>query len=460
MDHILTYLSLSPNLKMSVKYATNEYEFPRFSSFFHRKNKEYMTINNQLHRVVVTGIGALTPLGLDMATTWENLIAGKSGIGQITLFDASNMEVKIAGEVKGFDPSLYINKKDIRRMDRFAQLAVAAGFQAVKDSNLVIDETNKDDIGVFIGSGIGGLTTLFEQAKVLVEKGPDRVSPFLAPMMISDIAAAQISIALGVRGPNMCMTSACSSGSDAIGAAAEYIKNGNAQVMIAGGAEAIINPLGITSFSQLKALSTRNDEPQKASRPFDKDRDGFIIAEGATVLILENVEHALSRGANIMAEIIGYGATADSFHVTQPLESGAGAAKAMQMAMKRGDVKPDEIDYINAHGTSTQLNDAMETKAIKTALGERAYRIPISSTKSMTGHLIGCAGAIEPAICIMTILNGIIPPTINYDNPDPVCDLDYVPNTARKATVNTALTNSFGFGGHNSVLILRKFSEA
>jgi 3-oxoacyl-[acyl-carrier-protein] synthase II len=407
---------------------------------------------------VVTGIGALTPLGLDMATTWENLIAGKSGIDYITLFDASNMEVKFAGEVKGFEPTEYIDRKNVRRMDRFAQLAVAAGVQAVKNASLKIDNSNQDDIGVFIGSGIGGLTTLFEQAKVLVEKGPDRVSPFLAPMMIADIAAAQISIALGVKGPNMCTTSACSSGSDAIGAAYEYIKYGNSQAMIAGGAEAIINPLGMTAFASLKALSTRNEAPQKASRPFDRDRDGFIISEGAVVLILETLEHARGRGANILAEIIGYGATADSFHVTQPLESGEGAAKAMLMAMKRGGVKPGEIDYINAHGTSTQLNDAMETKAIKTAMGEYAYKVPVSSTKSMTGHLIGCAGAIEPAICIMTILKGIIPPTINYENPDPECDLDYVPNKARSANVTTALTNSFGFGGHNSVLILRKLT--
>ncbi|OGN95288.1 MAG: beta-ketoacyl-[acyl-carrier-protein] synthase II [Chloroflexi bacterium RBG_13_51_18] len=425
-----------------------------------KHNKEVTDINNQYNRVVVTGIGALTPLGLDMATTWENLIAGKSGIGYITLFDTSNMEVKIAGEVKGFDPTIYINRKDIRRMDRFAQMAVAAGFQAVKDANLKIDDSNKDDIGVFIGSGIGGLTTLFDQARILVEKGPDRVSPFLAPMMIADIAAAQISIALGVRGPNMCMTSACSSGSDAIGLAVEYIKADSAQVMIAGGAEAIINPLGVTAFSQLKALSTRNDAPEKASRPFDKNRDGFILSEGSVVLILEKLEHALDRGANILAEIVGYGATADSFHVTQPLESGEGAAKAMQLAMKRGNIKPEEIDYINAHGTSTQLNDTMETRAIKTTFGEYAYKVPVSSTKSMTGHLIGCAGALEPAICIMSILNGIVPPTINYDNPDPACDLDYVPNTAREVKVNTALTNSFGFGGHNSVLILRKYNEA
>jgi 3-oxoacyl-[acyl-carrier-protein] synthase II len=410
--------------------------------------------------VVVTGIGALTPLGLDMATTWENLVAGKSGIDHITLFDASKMEVRIAGEVKRFDPNNYINRKDARRMDRFAQLAVAAGYQAVKDAAMTIDSSNEDDIGVFIGSGIGGLTTLFEQARVLLEKGPDRVSPFLAPMMIADIAAAQISIALGAKGPNMCMTSACSSGSDAIGAAAEYIKYGNANVMIAGGAEAIINPLGVTAFSALKALSTRNDEPQRASRPFDKDRDGFILAEGAVVLILESLEHALNRGASILAEMVGYGATADSFHVTQPLESGEGAAKAMLMAMKRGNIRPEDIDYINAHGTSTQLNDAMETKAIKTALGDRAYKIPVSSTKSMTGHLIGCAGAIEPAICIMTILKGIIPPTINYETPDPACDLDYVPNKARAGRVDTALTNSFGFGGHNSVLILRRYTGA
>jgi 3-oxoacyl-[acyl-carrier-protein] synthase II len=448
-----------PYLILGVKYDKNKSYLRFHFSQFH-PDEEATTINGQVHRVVVTGIGALTPLGLDMATTWDSLIAGKSGIDYITLFDASRIEVKIAGEVKGFEPNSYINRKDARRMDRFAQLAVAAGYQAVKNADLKIDSTNQDDIGVFIGSGIGGLTTLFEQAKVLVEKGPDRVSPFLAPMMIADIAAAQISIALGARGPNMCMTSACSSGSDAIGAAAEYIKYGNANVMIAGGAEAIINPLGMTAFSALKALSTRNDAPQKASRPFDKDRDGFILAEGAVVLILESLEHALSRGANIMAEIVGYGATADSFHVTQPLESGEGAARAMFMAMKRGGIKPEEIDYINAHGTSTQLNDIMETKAIKTAMGEYAYKVPISSTKSMTGHLIGCAGAIEPAICIMTILKGIIPPTINYETPDPACDLDYVPNKARPARVNTALTNSFGFGGHNSVLILRRYTEA
>jgi 3-oxoacyl-[acyl-carrier-protein] synthase II len=402
----------------------------------------------------------MTPLGMDMATTWDNLIAGKSGIDYITLFDTTPHATKIAGEVKGFEPEKYINRKDVRRMDRFAQLAVAAGHEAVKNASLKIDSSNQDDIGVFVGSGIGGLGTLFEQAKILVEKGPDRVSPFLAPMMIADIAAAQISIALGVRGPNFCTTSACSSGSDAIGVAYELIKHGDTPVMFAGGAESIINPLGVTAFNSLKALSTRNEPPQKASRPFDKNRDGFILSEGAVVLVLESLEHALGRGANILAEIIGYGATSDSFHVTQPLEDGAGAARAMQNALKKAGIKPEEIGYINAHGTSTQLNDAMETKAIKTVFGEYAYKVPISSTKSMLGHMIGCAGAVEPAICIMTILKGIIPPTINLETPDPVCDLDYVPNVARPAKVDTALTNSFGFGGHNSVLILRRYFEA
>jgi 3-oxoacyl-[acyl-carrier-protein] synthase II len=418
------------------------------------------TINNYINRVVVTGIGALTPLGLDIATTWDNLIAGKSGIGYITLCDAEPLESKFAGEVKGFEPTDYINRKDVRRMDRFAQLAVAAGIQSVKQSGLQIDASNQYDIGVIIGSGIGGLTTLFEQARVLLEKGPDRVSPFLAPMMIADIAAAQISIALGVKGPNLCTTSACSSGSDAIGVAYELIKRGDAQIMLAGGTESVINPLGITAFNALKALSTRNDDPQHASRPFDAERDGFVISEGAVVLILESLDHALKRGVNILAELIAYGATADSYHVTQPLENGEGAARAMQIALKKAGIEPGEIDYINAHGTSTQLNDITETRAIKTIFGDYAYKVPISSTKSMTGHLIGCAGAAEAAFCIMAIQHGIIPPTTNLTHPDPECDLDYVPNVARQARVTTALSNSFGFGGHNSVLVFRKYSEA
>jgi 3-oxoacyl-[acyl-carrier-protein] synthase II len=395
-----------------------------------------------------------------MATTWENLVAGKSGIGNITLFDASKMESRFAGEVKGFDPANYINRKDIRRMDRFAQLAVAAGIQAVKSAGLEINAANQDEIGVFVGSGIGGLGTLFEQAQVLIEKGPDRVSPFLAPMMISDIAAAQISIALGVKGPNLCTTSACSSGADAIGIAGELIKSGTSEVMIAGGAESIINPMGITAFTSLKALSTRNGDPAHASRPFDKDRDGFVMSEGSVILIMESLEHARGRGAKILAELIAYGATADAFHVTQPLENGEGAARAMQVALKRAGLAATEIDYINAHGTSTQLNDAMETRAIKAVFGDQASKIPVSSTKSMTGHLIGSAGSAEAAFCIMAIQQGIIPPTINYQTPDPVCDLDYVPNTARRAAVTTALSNSFGFGGHNSVLIFRKYAEA
>ncbi|MFH1016505.1 MAG: beta-ketoacyl-ACP synthase II [Chloroflexota bacterium] len=420
-----------------------------------------MTTNNcAQRRVVFTGMGMLTPLGQDTPTTWANLLAGKSGIDYIKLFDATPHETKFAGEVKGFDPLNYIPRKDAHRMDRFAQLAVAASHEAIKSSGLQISSANDDNIGVVIGSGIGGLTTLYEQTKILVEKGPGRVSPFLAPMMISDIAAAQVSISLGVKGPNFCTTSACSSGSDAIGAAFELIRHGDVDVMICGGTEAIVNPIGLSAFNALRALSTRNDAPQQASRPFDAQRDGFIISEGATVLILESLEHARSRGAKIMGEIIGYGATSDAFHVTQPLENGEGAAKAMEAAIKKAGIANTEIEYINAHGTSTPLNDRMETKAIKSVFGDYAKKVPISSTKSMLGHMIGAAGAVEAAICLLTIRDGIIPPTINYTYPDPDCDLDYVPNTARKAKVRTALSNSFGFGGHNSVLIVREYTEA
>lgn len=420
-----------------------------------------MTTNNcAQRRVVFTGMGMLTPLGQDTPTTWANLLAGKSGIDYIKLFDATPHETKIAGEVKNFDPLNYIPRKDAHRMDRFAQLAVAASHEAIKSSGLQISNANYDNIGVVIGSGIGGLTTLYEQTKILIEKGPSRVSPFLAPMMISDIAAAQISISLGVKGPNFCTTSACSSGSDAIGAAYELIRHGDVDIMICGGTEAIINPIGVSAFNALKALSTRNDAPQQASRPFDAQRDGFIISEGATVLILESLEHARSRGAKIMGELIGYGATADSFHVTQPLESGEGAAKAMKAAIKKAGIANTEIEYISAHGTSTPLNDRMETRAIKSVFGDYARKIPISATKSMLGHMIGAAGAVQAAVCLLTIRDGIIPPTINYTYPDPDCDLDYVPNTARKAKVRTALSNSFGFGGHNSVLIVREYTEA
>jgi len=417
-------------------------------------------MTNFYPRVVITGMGIICPLGLDTATTWKGLISGKSGIDYITLFDASSMKTKFAGEVKGFEPTNYVDRKEARRMDRFAQLAVAASREAVANSGLEIDHHNYDEIGVIIGSGIGGLTTLFEQIKILLEQGPDRVSPFLAPMMIADIAAAQVSIILGIKGPNFCTTSACSSGSDAVGAAYEIIKHDTAQVMLAGGTESIINPVGITAFNALKAISTRNDAPQQASRPFDAERDGFVISEGACVLVMENLDHAKKRGANILAEIIGYGATADSYHITQPMENGAGAAKAMQIALKKAGLAPTEIDYINAHGTATPLNDVTETRAIKTVFGDYAYKVPISSTKSMLGHMIGGAGASEALICIMVIRNGIVPPTINLTHPDPECDLDYVPNVARQARVSTALSNSFGFGGHNSVLIFREYTEA
>jgi len=410
-------------------------------------------------RVVVTGMGVVCPLGLDAKTTWEALTSGRSGVDRITLFDTEGFETKIAGEVKGFKPTDYMSTKDARHNDRFSQMAVAAGHQALEQSGLKIDDSNKGDIGVVIGSGIGGLTTLFEQIKVLLERGPDRVSPFLIPMMMPNIASAQTSIVMGARGPNLCTTSACSSGSDAIGFACETIKRGDAKAMITGGSEAIINPVGVGAFNAMKAISTRNDEPQLASRPFDAERDGFVIGEGSSVLVLEDLTFAKARGAKILAEMLAYGASADAYHITAPLESGAGAALAVKRALAKAGVKPDEVDYINAHGTSTLLNDKMETKAIKTVFGERAYKIPISSTKSMTGHLVGSAGAVEAAICIMAIRSGIIPPTINLTHPDPECDLDYVPNVARPAKVTTALSNSFGFGGHNSVLVFREYAE-
>ena len=409
---------------------------------------------------MVTGTGILCPLGLNTATTWEGLVAGKSGIDHITLFDSEPHETKIAGEIKGFQPTDYISRKNVRRMDRFAQMAVAASLQAVEQSGIKINSMNEDNIGVIVGSGIGGLSTLFEQTKLLLEKGPNRVSPFLVPMMITDMAAAQVSITLGVKGPNLCTTSACSSGSDAIGVAYELIKRGDTQAVLAGGSEAIINPIGITAFNALKAISTRNDEPQLASRPFDTERDGFVIGEGAGILVLENLAHAQRRGAQILAEIMAYGATADAYHITQPDGAGAGAARAIQTALNKAGLATTEINYINAHGTSTQLNDKMETTAIKSVFGDYAYHIPISSTKSMMGHLIGAAGAVEAAICIMVIQHGLIPPTINLTHPDPECDLDYVPNVARRAKVTTALSTSFGFGGHNSALVFRQYTEA
>jgi 3-oxoacyl-[acyl-carrier-protein] synthase II len=427
--------------------------------YFALANQEDNLTENSYNRVVITGIGCFSPLGHNIDTTWQNLINGKSGITEITLFDASDLETRIAGEVKDFDVNNYIDRKVSRRMDRFSQMSVAASMQAVEKSGIEINSDNEDQIGIIIGSGIGGLTTLYNQTKVLVEQGPSRVSPFLVPMMISDMAAAQVSITLGIKGVNLCTTSACSSSSDAIGVAYELLKRGDAQAAISGGSEAIINPLGIASFSALKALSTRNDSPQEASRPFDADRDGCVIGEGACALILETLTHAKKRGANILAEIIAYGASGDAFHITAPDENGDGAVRAMRQALNKAGIEPKDIDYINAHGTSTQLNDKVETLAVKKVFGEKAYKTPMSSTKSMTGHLIGAAGAMEAAICTMIIQNGIIPPTINLQTPDEDCNLDYVPNIARKADVTTTLSNSFGFGGHNSVLILRRYSE-
>jgi 3-oxoacyl-[acyl-carrier-protein] synthase II len=411
------------------------------------------------NRVVITGIGTLNPLGMDMAKTWEGLVAGKSGIDYVTLFDASGLETKFGGEIKGFKATDHMNRKEARHMDRFAQLAVVAARQALEQSGIEIVTDNQNNIGSIVGSGIGGLNSLFDQMKNFLEKGPERVSPFLTPMMIADMAAAQVSIMLGLKGPNLCTTTACSSGSDAIGAAYEFVKRGDAVAMFAGGSESIMSPMGFTAFIALKALSKRNDEPQQASRPFDIERDGFVIGEGATILVLENLTHARKRGANILAEIISYGASADAFHVTQPVEDGNGAARSMQTAIDKAGLCPTNIDYINAHGTSTPLNDKTETIAIKTVFGEYANKLPVSSTKSMTGHLLGGAGAIESAICIRVIQEGIIPPTINLTHPDPECDLDYVPNVARHTSVNTALTNSFGFGGHNSTLIFGKYDE-
>jgi 3-oxoacyl-[acyl-carrier-protein] synthase II len=400
-------------------------------------------------------MGMVTPLGLDVSSTWQKLINGESGVDYITQYDPAITETKIAAEVKGFDPTQYLDRKESRHMDRFVQFAAVAALQAVKQAG--IKDIPSQEAGVIIGVGLGGLNTLLNQYDVLREKGADRVSPFLIPMMIPDMAAGQVSIMLGAKGPNFCTASACASGSDAIGEAYEIIKRGETTVMVAGGAESVITPIAVAGFNSARALSTRNNEPKKASRPFDAERDGFIIGEGAAVLVLESLEHAERRGATILAELVGYGATSDAFHVTQPANGGEGGARAMKAALKEAGMKPGEINYINAHGTSTPLNDKNETMAIKSVFEKEAYNVPISSTKSMTGHLLGAAGSLEAAVCILAIQNGIIPPTVNLTTPDPECDLDYVPNTARRVTVSTALSNVFGFGGHNSTLIFRRY---
>jgi 3-oxoacyl-[acyl-carrier-protein] synthase II len=410
-------------------------------------------------RVVVTGMGAISALGLNVAENWESVTSGKSGIDYISRFDPELFETKFAAEVKGFDPLAYVSAKEAHRMDRFTQLAVAASLQAVRDAGLKIDASNAADTGVFIGSSVCGLLKVSEQFKILSESGPRRISPILAPTMTGDAPPVQISLLLGVKGPNYSLSTACSSSSDAIGQACEAIKHSDAKIMIAGGTEAPVIPICVAAFNAARALSTQNSSPQNACRPFDAQRDGFVLGEGAATLVLERLDYALERGAPILAEISAYGATSDAFHITQPLPDGTGAAKALSLALEKAGIGPDEVDYINAHGTATQLNDTAETHAIKSVFGERAYRIPASANKSMTGHLLGASGALEAVFSILTLNHGIIPPTINLTNPDPECDLDYVPNKARQAQVNTVVSNSFGFGGHNSVLIFRRYSE-
>jgi 3-oxoacyl-[acyl-carrier-protein] synthase II len=415
-----------------------------------------MIYNQQ--RVVVTGIGVISPVGLTVSTMWEALTSGKSGIDYISYFDPAPFETKFAAEVKGFDPIMYVSQKEAHRMDRFTQLAVAASLQAVEAAGLKIDDSNVEETGVFIGSSVCGLLKVSEQFKILSEAGPRRISPILAPTMTGDAPSVQVSLLLGAKGPNYSLSSACSSSSDSIGLAYETIRHGEAKVVIAGGTEAPIMPICIAAFNAARALSTRNDKPQNACRPFDAERDGFVLGEGAAVIVLEDLSYALECGAPILAEIISYSATSDAFHITQPSPNGVGAAKALSLALKKAGISPNEVDYINAHGTATQLNDKTETQAIKSVFGESAYHIPISANKSMIGHLIGAAGAIEAVISILAINHGVIPPTINLIHPDPECDLDYVPNKARSAAVTTAISNSFGFGGHNSVLIFRRYS--
>ena len=418
-----------------------------------------MTSTQGPRRVVVTGIGAVSPVGLNVAENWDAIVAGRSGLATITHFDAVGRDfgTQIAAEVKGFEPTTRLTAKEVRRMDRVTQLAVVAAYEAVESAGLRITPENSDRIGVIVGSGIGGLATLEQQAQVLAERGPRRVSPFLIPMMIADMPAGQISISLGARGTNFCPVSACATSAHAIGEATESIRRGAADAIIAGGTEACITPLAIAGFGSMTALSTRNDEPTRASRPFDAQRDGFVMGEGAAMVVLEDLNYALARGATILGEVLGYGSTADANHITQPAPGGEGGVRAMQIALEQAGLQPGDIDYLNAHGTSTPINEALETASIKTVFGEGAYRLPISSTKSMTGHLLGAAGSLEAVYCLKAMETSTIPPTINYEYPDPVCDLDYVPNTARHATLNRVMTNSLGFGGHNVSLVLGKY---
>jgi 3-oxoacyl-[acyl-carrier-protein] synthase II len=410
-------------------------------------------------RVVVTGLGLITPVGVGVEESWRGLLGGKSGIRRITHFDASAFATQIAGEVEGFNPEDYIEPKEIKKMDRFIHFGVAASAMAMEDSGLKIDERNAPRVGVYVGAGMGGLPAIEHYHKVMLEKGPRRITPFFIPMLIINLAAGNISIKFGAKGPNSAPATACATGSHAIGDAFKVIQRGDADAMIAGGTESVITAMGIGGFNAMKALSTRNGEPQKASRPFDKDRDGFIMGEGAGVMIIEELGHALDRNARIYAEIVGYGLTGDAYHITSPAPGGEGAARCMAMALNDAGVAPSDVDYINAHGTSTKYGDELETAAIKSVFGEHAYKLAVSSTKSMTGHLLGAAGGVEAVICSLAIRDGMIPPTINLDNPDPECDLDYVPHTARKTYVRFAMSNSFGFGGTNACLLFKKFSH-
>jgi 3-oxoacyl-[acyl-carrier-protein] synthase II len=402
-------------------------------------------------------MGAITPVGLDVASTWDAVVHGRSGIALVERFDTSDLDVKIGGEVKNFDPTTYMDRKEARRMDRFLHLGIVAAQEAMRDAGLKIGPDNAEQVGVLVGSGIGGIQTIVDAAIVLHTRGPDRVSPFVVPMMLPDMLAGLIAIQTGAKGPNFGVVSACATAGHALGEAVEIIRRGDVEVMLAGGSEAPLTRIGLAAFDSMRALSRRNDEPERASRPFDAERDGFVLAEAAGVLVLEELGYAQQRGAHIYAEITGYGSTADAYHITAPSENGEGAARAMHMALRKANLKPGEVDYINAHGTSTQHNDRTETVAIRTVFGENAP--PISSTKSMTGHLIGASGAVETIICIKTILEGCVPPTINYEHPDPECDLDYVPNMARRHRVNVALTNSFGFGGHNTTIVVQRFED-
>jgi 3-oxoacyl-[acyl-carrier-protein] synthase II len=408
--------------------------------------------------VVITGIGAVTPIGLTMPGTWQSLLAGRSGIGPITAFDPAGFETRIAAEVKGFDPASVLDRKETRRTDRFSQFAIAATVEAVQQAGLRVTPAIAERVAVIIGSGVGGLLTLSQQYEVMREKGPTRVSPFLMPMMLSDMAPGHISIMLGAKGPNFGVVSACASGADSIGQAFEMIRRNEVDVAVCGGAEAPICPIAVAGFNSCSALSKSNDLGEKACRPFDAGRDGFIMGEGAGILVIEALEHALARGARPLVELAGYGATSDAHHITSPAPFGEGGAHAMQLALRQSGVRPDEIDYINAHGTSTALNDKSETQAIKSIFGEDAYAIPISSTKSMTGHLLGAAGAVEAAICVQAMREGIMPPTINLEHPDPDCDLDYVPDKPRRKPLHAVLSNSLGFGGHNTALVFRQYT--